>query len=365
MRASRGFTLLELMIAGTISLLVVAGAFALVTEIQRTSASQAAAAERVSAARVAMEAMARDIRGAGDALDLLPAPCLGDKGYIPTDHLCPALLDAHPWRIAIARNAWVDADGDGSIWGLDDTMPPLGRHFDTEPNNVVAYRFVPDGGDAPVELKGGVGGSRKGVLGRIERVLNPFGFAGQDPQVTVLLERVLLDDRMRTDPLSPSGTDPRYAFSLFMYRVATRSGELSGKLGARTTSLGDFFLTPPLRFFKPKSPPDYTNAAPWIAAGYEKEIVGLEEDGDEVTRLLTAGTGAIDPTNPSSDFRFLLDRNRVRAVRIAFNVVDEQERRDVTDGLDLDGDPSNGTARVHAFETTVELKVLSNLVGVL
>lgn len=361
----RGFTLLELMIAGTVALLVVAGAFRLMTDVQRASAEVAGSAERTSQARTAMEIIARDLRAAGDALDLLPGSCLGAAGFQPTPAVCPALLDAHPWRIAIARNAWVDADGDGSLHGEADTLPPLGRAFDEEPNNVVAYRFVPYTDDEPVEMKGGPGGSRMGVLGRLERVQNPFGFADQEPVVTVLLERVLLDDRMRTNPLDETKADARYDHALFMYRLATRDGELSGDLGDRATSNAGFFLSPPLRFFAAKAPADYTAAAPWVANAYTEEIVGLEPDGSAVEKLLAAGAGSLSPTDPASDLRFILDRNRVRAVRVAFKLVDERERAGWTGGLDLDGDPSNGTAGVQSFETTVELKVLGNQVGIL
>lgn len=362
---ARGFTLIELLVAGTISLLLVAGAFGIVTHVQRTSLRQAEASERVAAARVAMEAMARDLRGAGDALDLLPAPCLGDKGFAPTDALCPALLDAHPWRVAIARNVWVDADGDGSTWSAADSLPPPARRFEQEPRNVVTYRFVPREDAEPRPMRGGVGGSRSGVLGRIERVENPFGFVGEAPRVTVLLDGVLLDDRMRSDPQDPGRTDPRYDHALFLYRVAARSGELAGALGTRSTSLGGAFLSPPLRFFAPAPPPPYTAAAPWLGAAYAdaKQIVGLGADATPAQRLLAAGTGSLDPTDPTSDLRAVLDRNRIRAVRIAFKVVDEREKPDLAGGLDLDGNPANGTARVHAFETTVELKVLASRLG--
>ncbi len=363
MAAPRGFTLVELMVAGTISLLLVAGAFGLVNEVQRTAMRQAEASERVSAARVAMEVIARDIRGAGDSLDLLPDTCLGAAGFQPTEARCPALLDAHPWRVAIARNAWDDEDDDGSVWGADDLLPPVDRRFDQEPRNVVSFRFVPDGDGSPVALSGGVGGSRHGVLGRIERVVNPFRFKGEEPRVTVLLDRVLLDDRMRTDPLTPDEADHRYDYALFMYRVATRTGEFEGALSSRSTSVGGYFLTPPLRFFTAEVPSAYEPMPPWTPADYTPEIVGLASDETPTTKLLSAGTGSLDPADATSDFRLVLDRNRIRAVRVAFKVVDEREKADVRDGLDLDGNPHNGTARVHAFETTVELKVLANLVG--
>lgn len=363
-RISRGFTLIELMVAVVCSSIVVAGAFVLLTNVQGAVARQNAANELVGQARVALEVIARDLRSAGDSLDLLPAACLGAKAHADARGLCPAVLDAHPWRVAIARNAWVDANGDGSTFSKGDTPPPLGRAFGAEPQNAVAIRFVPndDAGEPKTFADG-----RKGVLGRIERVVNPFRFpagAGTE-QVTVLLENVLLDDRMRTDPADPEKSDARFDHALFMYRLMTESGELAGDeaITKRETALDDQFLSPPLRFFAPKPPSAYLTDAPFAPSDYEKAIVGLKDDGTEEAKLLAAGAGNLDPDDPASDLRFLLDRNRVRAVRVAFKVVDARERAGVSGGIDLDGDPANGTAAVFPFETTVELKVLAGHVG--
>lgn len=362
MRRASGYTLIELMIAATMGLIVIGGAFATLTGMQRVAGKQAASNELVAAGRIAMEVMARDIRSAGDSMALLPSPCLEGQSFLPTSHLCPAIHDAHPWRIAIARNAWVDANGDGSTFSLEDTPPPVGRLFEQGTDNVVVYQFVPDTDSA--QNLAGTGGTRTGWLGRLERVVNPFGFNGEDPRVTVLLDRVLLDDRMRVDPANETTSDARFDHSLFMYRLLTRQNELQGdpEVVSRNTSFGQLFLSPPIRFFQVGPPASYTPNRPWTPA-YPAQVVGLRADGSAVASLFSSGLASLNPApaDPTtSALRLVLDRNRIRAVRIAFKIVDDRERPGTTDGIDLDGNPANGVAPVYMFETTVELKPLVN-----
>lgn len=362
-RRDAGFTLLELMIAATCGLIVVAAAFAVLTGTQRVVGKQAAADDLVASARIAMEVMARDIRSAGDSIAFLPTSCLEGASFLPTDHLCPAILDPHPWRIAIARNAWIDTNGDGSTFSKEDEMPPPTRPFADGPENVVVYRFVPEAGyETPKAIKGS-GGDRIGSIGRLERVVNPFGFGGEEPRVTVLLDRILLDDRMKSDPADPTASDGRFSHSLFMYRLLTRSGDLQGDaaLVSRSSTYNGLFLSPPLRFFQVSNPPAYTGARPWLPA-YNQQIVGLKADGTAVNGLFASGalnfqSAPADPT--TSALRLILDRNRIRAVRVAFKVVDSRERHGVIDGIDLDGNPANGLAQVYMFETMIELKALA------
>lgn len=363
LRRDAGFTLLELMIAASCGLIVVAAAFAVLTSTQRVVGKQAAADDLVASARIAMEVMARDIRSAGDSMGLLSAPCLDSAGFLPTDHLCPAILDPHPWRIAVARNAWIDANADGSTFSKEDEMPPPTRAFADGPDNVVVYQFVPEAGyETPKAIKGS-GGDRVGSIGRLERVANPFGFGGEAPRVTVLLDRILLDDRMKSDPSDPTASDGRFSHSLFMYRLLTRSGDLQGDAGlvSRASTYNGLFLSPPLRFFQVGNPPDYNAVRPWMPA-YNQQIVGLKADGSPVNGLFSSGAlnfqaAPADPT--TSALRLILDRNRIRAVRVAFKVVDSRERPGVVEGIDLDGDPANGLAQVYMFETMVELKPLA------
>ncbi|AKU90305.1 PilW family protein [Vulgatibacter incomptus] len=356
MGRSRGFTLIELTVAGTMSLLVIAGGFLTLTTLQRTAARQAEINDLTSSARLAMELMARDIRGAGDSYAMLPGDCIAQL-HPASEFNCPAIVDAHPWQVVIGRNTWVGSDDLPSRGRTGDTPPSTARPFDQEPENVVAYRFVPRS-TTPATL----GDGRRGYLGRIERVLNPFAFfRGTNPspsETVVVLDNVLLDDQMRPNPVDPSEIDHRYDHSLFMYQVLTRSGQFTGSLSARTTTLNNAFLTPPLRFFAPGDPGAFEPAPPY-APNRPAQIVGLEPGNTSAPQLLATGSAGMQASNANSDLRMVLDRNRIRTVRISFKVVGP-ERRDVHDGLDLDGDPSNGTARVFAFETTVELKALAH-----
>ncbi len=363
MQRARGFTLIELMIAGVLSAIVVFAGFIALTGLQRSGARQTEADETVGRARLAMEIIARDIRSAGDSLDLLGTPCIdAAKAYPDRTFQCPAILEPHPWRIVIARNAWTDAAGTGPGRYLDTDRPPATtRLFHEWPENVVLYQFVTDQ-TGPKTF----GDGRKGYLGRIERVLNPFGFkrgtVASLPQTTVLLENVLLDDRMREKP-DGTDSDRRYHHSLFMYQVLTTSAYFVGSLSTRDTSAAaDAFLTPPLRFFAPGSAGSLNSAEPYLP-DHDASIVGLDPyEGADPTPytagLLATGSKGFKASDPDSDLRLLLDRSLIRTVRIAFKVVGP-ERTDNTTGLDLDGNPANGRANVYAFETTAEIKPLA------
>lgn len=376
MNRSRGFTLLELMIAGTVSLVVVLGGFAALNSIQHASARQQEADEIVGAARVAMEVMARDLRTAGDSINRLPQACLGAAAtFTPTLWNCAAVLDPHPWRVTIARNAWVDngTTPDASRFSTNDTPPPAARLFDDDPENAVTFRFVPYAGwTVPKDI----GHGRKGVLGRIERVGNPFSFklggVPQPPSVAVLLDNVVLDDAMRFNPANAAEIDHRYDNALFMYQLLTKKGEFWGNaaLVGRNTTAGDWFLTPPMNLFKPLNvpaayPADVTGPPYMPTTGYVQSGLGLNTDTTAVTSIVkaplagTAPTGSMNAGVPASQLRYLLDRNRIRTVRVSFKVAAPRERRDVTDGFDLDNNPANGTAQLYSFETIVELKPLS------
>ena len=359
MRNARGFTLLELTIAGAASVVVVLTAFVALSALQRSSTRQSEADQVVSEGRLALEVIARDIRSAGDALDLLPTFCVEDADrQDDAPFSCPVVLEPHPWRVILARNAWSAAGGGRSRSELGDDPPPLIRTFVEEPQNAVAYRFVPTREIAA--LADGSGATRQAWLGRIERVVNPFGFpvgTGASPVVSVLLENVLLDDRMRTNPADESDIDHRYDFSLFMYQVLTATGEFQGAIAARTTSTGGPFLTPPLRFFPIGDPGDFEVASPW-AKDFDAEVVGLEADDKSYEGLLATASAGMKASEKDSDLRLVLDRNRIRAIRVAFKVVGP-ERPDIIDGVDLDPDVP-GTARVYAFETTAEIKPLAH-----
>lgn len=342
-----GFTLVELLIAGTISAIVALAGFAALTAMQDQASDQRRVADLTSQARLALDLIGRDIRMAGDSQEMLPVHCLNGVQSPGTAFQCSAILDPHPWRVTLTKNTW-DPGTDGVLSTMDDRAPQLA--FNLQPDNVVTYQFVKT---RDVTKPGDAG--YRGVLGRLERIVNPFQFAGAQREVTVLLDRVLLDNRMRVNPANPTENDPRYDHSLFMYQVlSTLSGEFEGAAvyTERTTRHGSFLL-PPVRFFDPlgtyqtyqAAPP----AAPWLPDYGTPHIVGL---GGSTTVLLR-GSSSFD-----TDLRFVLDRNRIRAVRVALKVVDPREDPDLGDGIDVD--PTRpGTARVFSFETTVELKVFS------
>ena len=359
MRNDRGFTLIELMIASTMAVIVVMGGFVALTSLQKNAARQAEAEEIVSTARVALEIMARDIRFAGDALELLPGDhCLDATYRHPSFNpafKCPAVLEAHPWQIILARNAWASSSGGRSRSELTDVAPSTTRAFNAEPENVVMYRFVEK--EHHTGLKDADGTTRDAYIGRIERVVNPYGFAGQEPQTTVLLDNVMLDDRMRTNPADPSQVDSRYDHSLFMYQVLTKSDEFAGDLSTRTTSTGGPFLTPPLRFFRIGDPGALKTTPPY-AADHEAQVVGLDAASSTYTGLLRTSSNGMKASTMVSDLRLILDQGRIRTVRIAFKVLGPEHDYN-KDGVAPDGNLANGTAQVYAFETTAEIKPLA------
>jgi len=348
MREARGFSLIELLVAGVVSTVVIGFAIVTIAQIQTATASQRKDIELASQGRVAMELMSRDVRAAGDAVQFLPYHCIGGFQSTGTPDGCAAVLDPHPWRITLARNAWTTPSGvtPGTSADTISSAP-----FTDDPGNVVTYQFVP----RTVVQNG------QGVLGHIERIRNPFGFAGQVPQTSILLDNVLLDERMK---LAPDGadSDPTYDHALFLYHLLSATAdEYIGAPGIvnRQTTTGNSFLLPPVRFFAlPASLGDPLPAIvtiPPYLGGYDFEFMGLDGDNTISTSPLSATLGSVD-----LDMRYILDWNRIRAVRIAFKVVEPIEDPAYHHGLDLD--PSEpGTARIFSIESTVEIKVFSNL----
>ena len=124
----------------------------------------------------------------------------------------------------------------------------------------------------------------------------------------------------------------------------------------RATGLDRTFLTPPLRFFPATVPAALLDEPPY-APNHPAEVVGLEKTTKKYPGLLPDSV-RMDADDPGSDLRLVLDRNRIRTVRVAFKAVGPEDPG-VTDGLDLDGNRANGTARVWSFETVAELKPIS------
>lgn len=356
MRSARGFTLVEVIIAAAISLFVVAGAFIAVGRAHQTSIAQDRAVDLASQARLVMELIGRDIRNAGDSVQFLPSHCLvnpttGVHTQAPGAPFgCPAILEPHPWRLTMSRYMW-DPGADGIPYTADDQMGTA--VFSSNPDNVVSYQFVP--------RQEWSDGSHRGYLGRLERVVNPYGFAGQDPVKTILLDSVLVDNRML---VSPDGTerDERRDYSVFMYRIlSVTSGEYSGHQAftLRGTKHGSFIL-PPMRFFAFPDMGDIPSwednqlglEPPYLPADYTAEMVGLQPDASAVATLRADSAGFED------DLRYVLDFNRIRAVNVSFKVVEPREDPDYLTGIDLDPDMP-GTARVIQVESTFELKVFS------
>lgn len=348
-QSARGFSLLELMVAGSIATIVVFFAFMTIGSIQGAAATQQEGIELVSKGRIAMEVIGRDLRSAGDAIQILPAHCLAGFQSGGTPDGCPAILDPHPWRITIARNAW-ETPG-GSLPGTSADYLSM-RPFDGDPNNVVTYQFVPDR-----ELPASAG--FQGVIGRIERIQNPFGFMGESPRTTIILDNVLLDERMKTSPQAGT-SDPRFSFALFLYQVmSSRPNEYEGDpdLVDRPTTTSAFLL-PPMRFFPIPSPltgglPAQATTPPYLTPYPNHEIVGLNKDAASTSELFQISSGF------ERDLRYVLDYNRIRAVRVAFKVLDTREDRNYHSGIDLDPE-SPGTAHVFPMESTIELKVFSS-----
>src|SRR5690606_13275053 len=141
----------------------------------------------------------RDMRTAGDSVQFLPAHCLSDPATGTQTQSpgapfgCPAIMEPHPWRLTMSRYVW-EAGPDGIPFTADDGLGVA--PFNATPVNVVSYQFVP-------QTKF-VDGTHEGFIGQLQRVVNPFGFAGQDPEVTILLDNVVVDNRML---VSPDGSD--------------------------------------------------------------------------------------------------------------------------------------------------------------
>jgi prepilin-type N-terminal cleavage/methylation domain-containing protein len=347
-RGEAGFTLVELMIASTLSALVVFGAFIALTGVQVASATQNRTVDLVSQGRIALELIGKDVRGAGDSVNDLPAPCLGTAADPESEWGCPAVLEPHPWRVVLARNAW--APGADGILGTTDDVPDAATAFDQKPANVVAYEFQPK-----TELTTFADG-RKGYIGRVVRIENPLRFPGGKgtATTTVLLENVLLDDRMTVDPAAPDTADPRTAHALFLYGVLSNEpNEFAGDetFVDRATRTGSFLL-PPVRFFAiPDEALPALSTTPPFRPTHDFEIVGLKADGTAQTSLQSLVTN-------EESLSFILARNRIRTVRVAFKVVGAEDDPSFTGGLDLDAD-APGTAPLYPFESTFELKVFA------
>jgi len=340
--------MLELLVAGTVSTIVIGFAIMTIARIQTANAAQRKDIELASQARLAMELIGRDIRGAADAVQFLPYHCIAGMQSPGTPDGCAAILDPHSWRITLARNAWITPAG-ATPGTEQDTISSL--PFNQNPDNVVTYQFVP----RRTVLDG------TGVIGHIERIRNPFGFMGEEPQVSILLDNVLLDERMKLDA-SGSDSNPIYDHALFLYQLLSLTpNEYVGdpEIVARVAARGSFLL-PPMRFYAVPNPldtplPAIETAPPYLGA-YPVDIYGLDPES------VLAPTTPLQSTNGSfdADMRYILDWNRIRAVRVAFKVVEATEDPLYTSGLDLDPDIP-GTSRVFPAEAVFEVKIFSSL----
>ncbi|AKU91710.1 hypothetical protein AKJ08_2097 [Vulgatibacter incomptus] len=121
------------------------------------------------------------------------------------------------------------------------------------------------------------------------------------------------------------------------------------------------FLLPPVRFFAFPADATVWAAAPVSAVppylppttspGYAPQIVGLRRDTTSSATLLTPSF--------ADDLRYVLDVNRIRAVSVAFKVVEPRNDPNFSGGVDLGGSRP-GTARVSLMESSFELKALSS-----
>lgn len=318
--------------------------------------AQERTADLNSQARLALELIGRDIRNAGDSVQFLPAHCLEGSQSQGAPFGCPAILEPHPWRITLSRYMW-DEGPDGIQFTTDDELGI--DPFDTNGENVVTYQFVPRAEWAD--------GSHRGYIGRLERVVNPFGFNSEAPSTTILLDNVLVDNRMSVSP-DGTQTDPRRDYSVFMYRImSVFSGEYEGEeaFTKRATEQGSFIL-PPMRFFAFPDIGDIANWAtkqdgltpPYLPTDYTKELVGLRPDSQTTDNLREVIGPPGGNGNFTEDLRYVLDYNRIRAVNVSFKVVESREDPSFHTGIDLDPDMP-GTARVIQVESTFELKVFS------
>ena len=122
----------------------------------------------------------------------------------------------------------------------------------------------------------------------------------------------------------------------------------------RTTREGSFLL-PPVRFFQIAGTtlPALPTAAPFRPTTHAFEIVGLKADGTAQAEL--------KPSTANADaLSFVLARNRIRTVRVAFKVVAAKDDPNFPGGFDLDPD-APGTAPLYPFASTFELKVFSTV----
>lgn len=330
--------------AGAISLVVVVSAFAALNRAQSTTTLQERSIELSSQGRLALDQIGRDIRSAGDSVQLLPAACLGAAASAAAPFGCPAILEAHPWRVVLARYMW-DSGADGIPFTTDDVLTD--NFFTDDPQNVVAYEFIPR------QQVSGPGG-QAGFLGRIDRIVNPFEFNGVAAQRDLILDNVVVDNRMSVSP-DGSEVDTRRNHALFMYRLLSiQSGEYQGNAAftQRGTKVGSFIL-PPARFY---AIPGLGSALPWVKntpylPNHTTQIVGLQADGATVPGFRPGKTFA-------EDMRYILDFNRIRAVLVSFKIAEPREDPDYLNGVDLDP-AAPGTARLVQLESTFELKVFS------
>jgi prepilin-type N-terminal cleavage/methylation domain-containing protein len=396
-RTSRGFTLIEVMIAAALAAALAAAAFSAIAVVQNIAGTSARAASMGAEGRTGLDIMGRDIRNAGDSLQAGVANCLGAPGVIQANaegiSQCPAVLEPHPWRLTLARYVWQDGDPangigpDGSTFGMDDIPRDMvNAALNDNGNNVVSYEFVPDPAqDVPrpvTDYSVTPPQGRQAWFGRIDRVVNPFAFPipGGNPITTrsVLIDNVELDDALIVDATTnPPTPNLDVANSLFTYQVAYRPGELAQ--GGNDPVVTGTLLSPPLRFFAVSAANQprgfdtilgyaFGGGLPYAGIGYDAEVAGfLPFDGAAEGPLLSAGitSGVIGNLgDPTSDVRYLIDRNRFRAVRVTFRV---HEGRDPTSGLpledpryrlglDVDGDIRTGTAHVVSFQATFAIK---------
>lgn len=349
----RGFTLLEVILAAAISLMVIALAFVAVSRAHQSSIGQERSVDLASQARLVMELIGRDIRNAGDSVQFLPAHCLQGFQSPGAPFGCPAILEPHPWRITLSRYVW-EPGPDGLMGTADDVLPMT--PFDQNGANVVAYQFVP--------TRRWSDGSHTGYIGRLERVVNPFGFGGADPEITILLDNVLVDNRMSVSP-DGSQTDSRRDHAVFMYRLlSVFSGEYEGEVAftQRSTVQGSFIL-PPMHFF---AIPDLSDwpvdqqglTPPYLPTEHTKRLVGLKANADTTNNLRRIGGSHAATGNFQDDLRYVLDFNRIRAVNVSFKILESREDPHFHAGIDVNPD-TPGTARVIQVESTFELKVFS------
>lgn len=169
----RGFTLMELMVATTVSLLVLGGAVMLTTQVQNGYRRQVEDSTAIQEARYALDWIGRLLRGAGNnAYNVLATEC--PEADTPIDGI------------------FIDPDGDGvddDIRIQADSNPPDGVFggtagsctqanedvtisFDAA-NNVIVFRDNNLGGDATV---------------RTDRVIEDLLFIYRDPERNVTTE---------------------------------------------------------------------------------------------------------------------------------------------------------------------------------